>query len=252
MISTFIYIELVGQQTNDIAFEIIGKYEIYGFNMGAILSLYPDSTFNQKISISSCCSEDDVEEITGNYKLENNLIILQPRIRKETNYKTDSRYLKDTLFIVPWKNMIYLLSDKNIDIWGSKANNDILKFIVDVKRNDTSYSNYWKKKSNITYNTDLDSLIPLPWRLHLLPNIIHATIVNVESKKITTENECKKAILTLNKGVNDGVSMGMKFYSEAEFECEIDIFEVDTHTSKGYLLNCDSCSGRSFYAFLIL
>lgn len=276
----FLLNELSAQEFDYI--EITGEYKGFvGFDEYATLNLNPDFTFDQKaynyydswtFKENNFEESKDVEEIIGNYMIEDNKIILQPNNLIKIHFVSDSLVridslefnvntssIKDTLIIVPWSDNIVLLSPKNRPTMSNRPSNEILDFIEYSKAgaDELFWGEFWKKKSYKTFNNDLKELIPMPWRLYLLPNLIQANSIQIYTSQNISEKDYIKTIVTINRGEEDGVSYGMKFYSEDEEECacEIDIFEVNNKTSKGYFLSCNSTDcrlGTSFYAFLIL
>jgi hypothetical protein len=240
---------------------LVGNYELDGFNMGANLDLNYDNTFRQKVSVWSCLGGGEIDEFVGKYLVSNNQIIFKPTyyIRSEyiddklskkdsVEYNSSEHLFRDTFTIIQWQNKIYLLGKENLSLWSFNSKNDFTEFVNDINSGyyvHPNYGSYWQKECKCGTDNDLNTLIPEPWRDLLVKEIIVTKTIKVESYKSEREYEMIKSIITIDKGALDGVKINMKFYSDQNEDCacDIEIFEVNDETSKGYAQICgpDDC-----------
>ncbi len=246
----------------NIDFLIVDHYKISGFQMEANLELNEDNTFCHKVTVCSVLGGSEIDEFIGNYFIINNQIIFKPTyyirseyinnniLSKKDSIKYDSsiHLFRDTLTVIQWENRIYLLGTENLSLWGFVSKNDFIEFVNNINSGYYEYSNlgsYWEKGCICGSDTDLYLFIPKPWRDLLISDIIETKTTKVERYKSDQEYEIIKSIVTIDKGALDGVKINMKFYSDKkeDCECDIEIFEVNDKTSKGYAKICgpDDC-----------
>lgn len=226
--------------------EIRGVYVISGFNLQAELSLSNSNTFQQTIVVSDCFGGHESELIDGEYIQHGNQIILKPiyltksadglfnkQDEHRTPFKTSKRNFRDTLTIVKWNNTIYLLSAKNVSLWGYPDQNDFIKFINDVNSGflyTHPGNNFWTKPGNDA-SPEAAKALPEPWSKLLIQQPIEATITTIKPYPAKDDLGLIKSIVTIDKGSRDGVWTGMQFYATTNTSCSCD-FTVTSITEK--------------------
>ena len=179
---------------------------------------------------------------------------------KEYNlkYKNDSLKIKTEYDIIKWNNIQYLISPQKNHNFRTHTEVSITDYDIDsimLKRNDYyEFADYYNlgyepkkhgryliratQKPNSTFEElEIDKL-PKEWRNLFLEEPISAKITNVVKDKRTTKynedytQEYFIYILTLDKGSEDHVRIGMVFYDETNKKY-IKIISVSKSESKG-------------------
>ncbi|MGB5990440.1 MAG: hypothetical protein WBG43_11975 [Marinifilaceae bacterium] len=152
------------------------------------IELYPNNNnkFRQIDGIESCSEEDDVEEISGTYSLDEEVLFFKPIslikseliesiLIKRDSMKFDSskHTFRERLNVIQWQNKISLLNDTDINAYGTLGlEEDYKAFVCSIE--DNSYLSeynldfYWKKTSEFKDKRGVLSMLPHQWCKRLM------------------------------------------------------------------------------------
>lgn len=246
-------------------------YNYKGFNNGMKLYLFGNK-FKYEYFSYGCTGGGESSNIAGNFKMSKNKLYLEPDSVKikvlELNshskyknynlkYKNDSLKIKTEYDIINWNNIQYLISPQKDNGFRTHLQNLIVNYDIDsviFKRNEYyeladfvnwgdepkehgRYLTQIKKNVDTTKKFEINK-IPKKWRYLFLEHPIIANITSFVTEKRSYEyyendiEEYTVNIVTLDKGSEDKVRIGMMFYNKSN-EKFIKIISVSKNKSNG-------------------
>jgi len=246
-------------------------YNYKGFNNGMKLYLLGNKFKYEQFSYG-CTGGGESSNITGKFKISKNKLHLEPDSVKikvlefdshskfktyNLKYKNDSLKIKTEYDIINWNNIQYLISSQKNE--NFRTHQQILTIDYDIdsvlyKRNDYHeladfvnwgdepkehgrYLTQIKKDVDTTKKFEINK-IPKKWRNLFLEYPVIAKITKFGTEKRSYEyfendiEEYYVNIVTLNKGSEDKVRVGMMFFNKSN-EKFIKIISVSKNNSNG-------------------
>ncbi len=237
--------------------QVIGTYQMYGFNLSTSLTLEASGNFIHERSVFSCLGGGDVKKIKGTFHVNDNKVLLNPEYvideildgyKPYTIVSSDSLpfQLSDTIYIIKeyniftWDSLTYLMSEAQYSDWGGypRDENDYERLANDFN---AGYKNYFKgpyffkgpKENPPQSKLSIDRL-PSRYQKRFLQTPITGKVLQTKDIEMVKFNEPRMVHqYQINRGRKDGVMERMVFHG-IDGDCQIRITQVDETTCVGW------------------